>query len=234
MKKTLAILVCLSLLSCKKSQEERWAYHVLDSLGRIEAPLILDTALFRKQLAGREFMDTVINKIAIHRHYHNQFAIFSARHIDSLIANEYLYDVDGRLITWSRKQGSENIHIASIGRRLDYTKWYNKKGKIEHFGLGDQGYDPVPLPKITIYKLIEKLENEGINLFNDLFIWKTVANPEKIVFEFDGTTYYKENWQVGVIDYYDEHKDYMTVHWREIDSDTGEVVREWSKSQGIE
>jgi hypothetical protein len=231
--------MCLSFFGCQRTPEEKWYYHVLDSLGRIEAPLTIDTLLINTQLNGRDKMDTIVGDMIIDQYrdlYSHDYVLY-LRHKDSLIVNKYEYNHEnGKLISWSRFFTIKR-EILESATRVDYTKWYDEKGKIKHFGRGEMGFNPFPLPKFTIHKLIEKLRAEDVDLQNNVLIGERYAQPKKIIFEFDGISYYKENWEVAVVDYeYSPSGRFVTAYaqWRELDSETGEVVREWSDWWGYE
>jgi hypothetical protein len=223
---------CLLFFGCKRTPEEKWYYHVLDSLGRIEAPLMLDTISINRQLNGRVEMDTVINNFAIYQYRTYGDYVILSRHRDSLIVDKYTYKADGKLFSWSR-HFSGNRKISGGAAIVDYTKWYNKRGKIENFGEGELGTQQFPLPRFSIYNVIEKLRTEGVDVENSVTVNRNFVHAHQKL-PHSNMEYPKLNWEVGVIEYYDDRKDYWTVDWREIDSDTGEVMREWSKSQGIE
>jgi hypothetical protein len=234
--KYLAILLMLfPLLGCQNSPERKWYDRVLDSLGRIEAPLTIDTTLFIRQLNGMETRDTTINDILIRqsRNYWDHNFVRFSWHKDSLIANKHTYDgSDGKLISWSRHFVGNGNYIDD-GSIVDYTKWYKKNGAIKIFGAGELGYEPSPWQNYTIYHLLELLKAEGIDIKNNVDIGRLYTDPPTIL-NFGEISYPKLNWVVKVYYYDDSRRNYASIFCREFDADTGEVIKEWWDSAGIE
>jgi len=232
----LTVIFCIAaFLGCQRTPEMKWYRHVLDSLGRIEAPLIIDTLMFNRQMSGRDRMDTIINDMVIHRsrnYWGNKNYINLQWHIDSLIGDRYEYDgVDGKLLSWSRHFVNHR-NFVDYGSIVDYTKWYKKSGKISTFGAGEGGQEPAPMPNFTIHKLIGQLRSEGVDLRNDVIIGQTPADTTRI--HWGEISYWKYNWKVDVSHYHNCYRNFASVHCREFDGDTGEVVKEWWDSWGIE
>jgi hypothetical protein len=229
MKSLIVLLFLFLFVGCQRTPEEKWYHHVLDSLGKIEAPKTIDTLLFKEQLNGRGKLDTIIDNVYIRKYCLNGHYILEHQHRDSAILNKYAYTLDGRLHEWSRYFKSSNSDFYRSEYIIDYKKIYKKNGKIDYFGGDDQGFKSVPWPKYTIYKLIERLQAEGIDVKKDIRISRRAPDPSRIL-EFDGITYLKMNWKVGVYHVDEIYPNGGTIHWREFDSDNGQLVREWNEN----
>jgi hypothetical protein len=234
MKRLIVILSIMSLCSCRQTPGAKWYYSTLDSLGKLEVPLILDTALVKKHFNGRHRMDTIINdEMIFMSEYRGREYTYRCFHKDSLIANIYKYDYsDGKLKEWSRyfvatMDDGSKIPMTSV----DFQIFYKKNGKIENFIREELGYPGVPLPKFTIHHLLKKLQPENINMQRYFSIEWLPTDPHETLYIGD-VSYPKWNWEVRVVfvDHYIGNNPNFPVeliHCREFDSDTGEVVREW-------
>jgi hypothetical protein len=234
MKHVVILLLALSFFGCRQTPAAKWYYGTLDSLGKLEVPLKIDTTLINKQLNGRYRMDTIIDNMVIHQHrfYDSKYYEIFSQHRDSLVCNKYTYTPDGKLVEWSRRfvstmdDGSKDPMTP-----VDFQVFYKKNGKIENFIREELGYPGVPLPKFTIHHLLKKLQPENINMQRYFDIdWRS-TNPRETLYIGD-VSYPKWNWEVRVVfvDHYIGNNPNFPVeliHCREFDSDTGEVVREW-------
>lgn len=199
-----------------------WRDQTVDSLNQLDVPRQLDTALFHKRLNNRVELNTIIDDIATRQFDKGNHYVLFLRHRDSLIANRYEYDrVDGKLLKWSR-------HFLNGSANVDFIVSYDKNGKVNTFCTEetvDHGQYTVPLPKFTIYKLIDVLKKDGVNL-RDVIMYHTSSETLRI---FGDVSYPKYNWQVGVFHFDDQRQNSGTIHWREFDSDNGQLVREWNE-----